>query len=373
MPGCIHRLPTTVRWLAVVVALLCTLTTTGCGSAEHTAPSLTDAAKQAAKTGGRVVAVVHAEWCSPCNELQERVLEAPSGKAALAGHQLVLIDFDDKVGHSQTGQLRVLGLPTTVILAPNAAGVLQEVSRIEGFEQDRDWLTALQTGLQAPIRPAGPANCSSTALADVAASGSAVAAAAQCHAALLTTDQDAAATAALHSLLESLPRRPTDKWQPTERDLVAGSLRQLGRHAVRVRQEPMRCAAVFAGLAAWSELPAANRPGTVYWQAKCHAEAGHLGEADAVTSAWLVGNKNSADARALVADLWVHSHVHLPDAVAMLEGLTAESADDYLWFLLGSARQQLGQQEAAAKAYAEALRRKPSSALYARHVRRHTK
>lgn len=108
---------------------------------------LAKALEQAKAKNSAVVAVVHADWCGPCNEMQLRVHDTPVGRELVAGQILLPVDFEDAVGGVLASRLRVLGLPTTLVLRPDG-NTLKEYARIEGFDSAEEYRAQLLTALE---------------------------------------------------------------------------------------------------------------------------------------------------------------------------------------------------------------------------------
>ena len=192
-------------------------------------PTLT-LAEALAKTGKtkRVVAVVSAEWCGPCNQLASEVLETEDGLALEAAAVTFHIDAETTAGRELVERYSILGYPTTLVLDHEG----KELDRIDGYSRPDAWLGALKAGLarreavslewlraQAEARP-----------------DDADAALAFAEARLVRGETDAAL-----SELQRLAARGGE--------VGANAGRTLGRFHVRVRRDGVKGADVFAALA----------------------------------------------------------------------------------------------------------------------------
>ncbi len=332
---------------------------------------LEQARLQALAKHGAVVVVLQADWCQPCNELEFRVLETNEGKALLAKHVLVTLDFDEPLGAAVASKLHVLGLPTTVVLKPDGRQ-LAEYARIEGFDEAVAWRAALKQALvRVNPEPAGCANAEDRPL-DVTRPAPLLLTDAECLVMQLATEQGATAAAHLHALVDDpATLAQAQKWDEPARARLVGVGQSVGRFDARVAQNQQRAAALFAALAAWPGTPKAELPGLVFWHARCLAKSGDGPGAERVLDAWIAREQGSAAARLLAADLMVHEHVAADRAKRLLDDLlTADPGDHWAHYLAGELATQTGDRAAARKHLAAANQLKPGVALYIRHYLR---
>lgn len=335
-------------------------------------PLLDPALTRAAARKAPVVVVVHAEWCAPCNELELRVLEGPDPKAVLGDAELVKVDFEDSAGHALASRLRVLGLPTTLVLRPDGAGGWREHGRVEGFDNVDDFRQSLRAALDRP-EPV-QVTCPPDRLTDLRpeAPAASLLPALRCAAEGLR-GPDAPGLAARLRAIADAPgwRDPAQRWSEAERQQLVDGLRLSGRYDARVAGDPTRCAQTFATLAAWPGTPARMRPGVVYWQAKCSLDAGKLAEGLGVLDAYLAAEQHSAAARELVADLLVHAKVEPQRARDLLvQVVTADPSNHWAHYLLAELALRAGDREAARRELSLANQLKPNTAIYLRHLAR---
>ncbi len=336
--------------------------------AEHV---LEQARLQAVAKHGAVIAIVHADWCQPCNELQFRVLDTNDGRALVAKHVLVTLDFDEPLGGAVASKLHVLGLPTTVVLRPDG-GKLREFARIDGFDQPDEWRAALKLALaRTNPAPVGCANAEDRPL-DTARPLPLLLTDAECLVMQLSTDRGAAAAATLHGLLDDAAQlAKAAQWPRDARDRLLAVGQNVGRFDARVAQNQQRAGALFGALEAWPGTPADAIPGLVFWHARCLAKAGDAAGAERVVDAYVAREQGSAAARLLAADLMVHEHV-APDRAKRLlaDLLAADPGDHWAHYLAGELAYQTGDRDEARKQLAAANHLKPGVALYIRHYLR---
>lgn len=99
------------------------------------------AAKTAAKKDQRsVVAIVGAEWCKYCHQLEKKTLTDDRVAEALKKFHVVKIDADSEQGKAFSDKYRVQGLPTVVLMDANGT----ERNRIEGYAPPEDFLLLLK-------------------------------------------------------------------------------------------------------------------------------------------------------------------------------------------------------------------------------------
>jgi thioredoxin-like negative regulator of GroEL len=355
---------------------------TGCGAAttagqdtpghdEAAGQVLAGVQRRAAGEHKPVVAVIHADWCGPCSELDARVLDTPQGKQLLQGAIVLPVDFEEGIGGAVSARLRVLGLPTTVVLRAEGDR-LREYGRIEGFETAPEYAQALQTLLErttpvatgcsnADERPLRADQPMSTLLPDV-----------ECTAARLQSEEPGDAADKLRGLLGDPGFNGMGKdWPDDGRERLADAVTLLGRFDSRVARLPQRCAEDFARLAAWPALPEKRKSGAHFWHARCLVKAGRAVEAEAVLQNWLSTHADDPAAKELVADLLVHERLEPGQARQLLgEVLKARPEDDWAWYLLGELDTQAGDKPAAIEHLRMADAIKPGVALYVRHLAR---
>ncbi|MBT9557773.1 MAG: thioredoxin family protein [Myxococcales bacterium] len=176
----------------------------------------------------KVVAVVSAEWCGPCNQLAADVLETEDGQALAGAAVTFHIDAETAAGREVVERHAVLGYPTTLVLAGDGA----ELDRIEGYPGPDAWLGAVKAGLARK-----EAVSVEWLIAQVKAQpGDGEAALALAQARLVRGE-----TAEALPALERLAARGDE--------VGANAGRVLGRYFVRVRRDGPKGAEVFAGLA----------------------------------------------------------------------------------------------------------------------------
>ncbi len=337
--------------------------------AEAATRALANLRRRAAESNQPVVAIVHARWCGPCNELETRVLDTPEGKQ-LMQHTIVLpIDFEDAVGGAVSARLRVIGLPTTLVLRVEGDR-LREYGRVEGFETAPEYRLALQTALErtAPAK-AGCDNADDRALAPLADARTLLPDL-DCSATRLQSEEPGDAADKIRTLLTDPAFAKTGTgWSEDERGRLADFITILGRYDSRVARQSDLCADDFARLAAWPGLPEKRKPGAVFWHARCLNKAGRSAEALNVLTNWLSGRADDPAAKELVADLLVHEHLELARArQLLLEVVKVKPENDWAWYLLGEVATQQGDTRAAIEHLRKADLLKPGVALYVRHL-----
>ncbi len=321
----------------------------------------------ARRTHSPVVAIVHAEWCEPCNELQLHVLDTKEGKALLSKAGVLSIDFDTREGGALASRLRVLGLPTTLVLVPGAFGLV-EVGRIEGFEAATEYQARLKEALARTEPP--PPRCEELEQLPGLDPPEALLDALECAATWLTTDPSLA-----YNLLVDFSRRDWPAaalaWPEPQRARLFDVLRLLGRYQARVEVSLGGCAETFGALARWPGTPKDRRSGAIYWQAACLVRNDQTREATQVLDGWLQQEHDSPQAKELVADLFVHEHIAAERAQHLLqEVLAATPKNDWPHYLLAELAAAHGDKASAAAHLKAALELRPGVALYLNHLNR---
>lgn len=332
---------------------------------------LAKALEQAKAKNSAVVAVVHADWCGPCNEMQLRVHDTPVGRELVAGQILLPVDFEDAVGGVLASRLRVLGLPTTLVLRPDG-NTLKEYARIEGFDSAEEYRAQLLTALErktpavqgcsnADDRPLDAGREVAMLLPDL-----------ECSAQQLLSDSGVVAATRLRSFFEDHQwHAKAAAWPPAERKRLLDVGRSLGRYESRVARKQDQCAQVFASMAQWPTIDAKDVPGMVFWQARCLAKNSENQAAMSVLNTYLSAEKFSNPAKELVADLLVHEKLEPDRAQSLLnEVTTADPYNHWAFYLMGELATERGDRVAGRKYLVTANRIKPGVALYMRHLRR---
>lgn len=86
-----------------------------------------------------MVAIVGADWCHFCHELQDKTLPDPAVKKALEGWNVVLVDGDSEEGKEVSTRYQVGGLPTTLFLDADGS----EIHRLVGFVPAEDFVRSI--------------------------------------------------------------------------------------------------------------------------------------------------------------------------------------------------------------------------------------
>lgn len=343
-------------------------------SAEQSADQRLAALRATATTSAKpVVAIVHAQWCEPCNELELHVLETPEGSALLDRAEVLSIDFDTAEGGALASRLRILGLPTTVVLRPGPTGLV-EVGRIEGYETAGEYRTALDLALNR-LEPAAP-HCADDARPALPAlqQPQELLATLECAASQLTGARATEALGLLRTFFGSQGwATAAGAWPEAERGRLFDAMRTLGRYEARVARLPARCASVFGVLAQWQGSPASKRPGAVYWSAACIARNGSPQTARKIMSAWIESQQDDVQAKELAADLYVHEHIESALAEQLLGAvLAATPTDDWAHYLLADLARAKGDLPGAKTHLETALALRPGVALYLNTLHRLT-
>ncbi len=374
----------TTSFISTVSALTSLFLFTACGASQKAADGVAEvdpavaadawlakALEQAKTKNTSVVAVVHADWCGPCNELQLRVFDTPGGREVLASQIVLPVDFEDPVGSVIAARLRVLGLPTTLVLRPDGSS-LKEYARIEGFDSAEEYRTQLLTALErktpavqgcsnADDRPLDASREVAMLLPDL-----------ECSAQQLLSDAGSVAADRLRGFFNDHQwYAKAAAWTVPDRKRLLDVGRSLGRYESRVARKQDQCAQVFASMAQWPAIDAKDVPGMVFWQARCLAKNSQGEQAMSVLNTYLSAEKFSNAAKELVADLLVHEKLEPDRAQTLLSEVTAANPDNHwAFYLLGELATQRGDRVAGRKYLVTANRIKPGVALYMRHLRR---
>lgn len=319
-----------------------------------------------------VIVLLHADWCQPCNELIFRVMDTREGKALVDGNVYLALDFDEPLGAAVAKKLRVVGLPTTLVLRPGNSGMLEEFARIEGFEHPEEYQSALKQAIsRTNPMPLGCENADDRPL-ELTRPPPLLMTDLECVAMQLTTDAGEDAAIALHAFLDDAnTRAKLAKWPADLRQRVVALVMALGRYDSRVAQQNERAATLFAAMETWPGVEPKDLNSLVFWHARCLAKAGQGEAAEKVLDAHIAADNGSATARLLAADLMVHEHLAPERAKRLLaDYLAAEPNDHWAHYLAGELATQQGDREAARLHLQAANRLKPGVALYIRHYLR---
>ena len=332
---------------------------------------LRDAAKQAEATQSAVIVLLHAEWCQPCNELLYRVMETRDGRQIVGKHVLLSLDFDEPVGGAVAAKLRVLGLPTTLVLRPQSGG-LTEMARVEGFEQPDAFRAALTQALarRQPVA-SGCDNADGRSL-DLTRPVPLLLADLECLQMQLTTGKGVGAAAAIHGLLDDPAHlQSMATWPDEARGRLLAVVQALGRYDSRLARDHRKAAALFAAFVAWPGTRPDAVAGLVFWHARELAKAGDVAGAERVLDRYVAAENGSAQSRLLAADLLVTERIAPLRAKRLLDDyLAADATDHWALYLAGDLAAQLGNREEARARFQAANRLKPGVALYIRQYMR---
>ncbi len=92
-----------------------------------------------ASKGTPVFVYVHAQWCAPCNQLSNEVIDTPHGGQLLQLATGLRVDFDTPAGRAITEKYGVINLPTVLVISAEG----HEVGRVEGYPGRVAWVRAL--------------------------------------------------------------------------------------------------------------------------------------------------------------------------------------------------------------------------------------
>ena len=308
----------------------------------------TDLAAALAAAGDRLVVVsVSADWCTPCHQLHDEVLESDEGARLLDGAVPVQVDFETPQGRRVAGRYGILSLPTTLIIGPGG----DERGRVEGYPGRAAWVSAYRDALAGRAGLAALAERARRAPADLAARR------AWAQGLLVRGDPRGEA------MLREMMRRPDAHG--------AAAARVLGRWLLRAKGRAKEAVALFeAALQRYRDLPDVS--GFRYWAALARHRAGDRRGAIALFDAEIARDPKAFDARLEKADFMAHVGA---DAAATLAAVRAALALDATkaWphYLLAQVQLRLGVRPAAAAAIARARALEPGTAIFTRFQRRH--
>lgn len=301
-----------------------------------------------AKTKKALLVDVYATWCSPCNQLNNEVLNAAEGRALRKLAHGVKIDFESKEGRKVTSRYAVLNLPTTLVL--DAKG--NELGRVEGYPGRKEYVQAIRAALAGRFgldtlakRAAKAPHKHSPAWLDYAQ-------------ALLVRGKHAQAKQIFTRLMASKHPIASRAWRLWGRWLL-----RVKRNGPAAQTHFLAAMKRFSGQRSWS--------GFLYWTAKAYQQQNKKKEALALFDAW--HKRNPKDARPLdyKADFMVH-YQYPPQAI--LKPLQAvmrmQPKDPWLHYLLAQTRWRQKQKQAAHQAIQKAIRLAPKRAIYRNYARR---
>lgn len=323
---------------------------------------------------GQVVLVeVGAEWCGPCQQLKNEVLDTPAGRELLGDDVGVLVDFDSDYGQEVKRAYGVMVVPSLLVL--HAEGY--EIGRVQGYRSKREWLEA--------VRDARAGRLGFDALARRArrAPRDAELQIALAQARLYRGDEAAAYTA-LDGLIEAcpepagayaaLPADATAKAQAAATkaratcDAAAHAGRIKGRWLLRVREDEQAAVVLFHELAN-RFAGTSHHAGFLYWEASALRDAGDKVKAVALLEAWVTDRGGSAEAVSLLADFVVQMDYPAAVSEPIVRKLVALAPSGEAFYLLSRVLASQGDLEGARAAAARAVEADPQTALYQNHLK----
>lgn len=331
-----------------------------------------DDALQGLRPGQVVLVEVGAEWCGPCQQLKNEVLDTPAGRELLGDDIGILVDFDSDYGQEVKRGYGVMVVPSLLVL--HAEGF--EIGRVQGYRSKREWIDAVRDARSGRLGFEALAGRVKRAPQDLELQ----VALAQ---ARLFRGEDARGYAALDDVLSRCPdaqaayAEPLAEASAKERkaaaqaratcDAVAHAGRIRGRWLLRVREDERGAEALFHALVArFAGTP--HHPGFLYWEASAMRDAGDRPGAVALLEAWVAAQADSDEAVALLADFVVQMGYPAEVSEPIVRKLVARAPSGEAFYLLSRVLAGKGDLEGARLAASRAVEVDPQTALYQNHL-----
>lgn len=294
---------------------------------------------------------VSADWCAPCHQLADELLDTPAAAGIVGSDVGVRIDFESPEGQAFKRAYGVLTVPTLVVL--DRAG--HEVGRVEGYPGAAEWQDALRDaragrGGLAPLE-ARVAKAPEDPEAQIALAQ-----------ARLGQGDEARAFAALDAIIARSATAP---------EAAAHAARVKGRWLLRVREDAARGLAHF--LAMMQRF--AGRPGDwrqfAYWTALAHHAAHDDAAALAIFEAWARAAPTAEGPLEDQADFMVLQGFAVAQSEPVVRALVARqpgAASGH--YLLARVLQQKADLAGARAAIAQAVALEADNAMYRNYQRR---
>lgn len=299
------------------------------------------------KTPQPILIYVYAHWCTPCNQLQNEVIDTPNGRQLAQGTTALRVDFDADEGQRVNARYGIIGLPTVLVL--DATG--EELGRVEGYSGKDAFAQEL-----ALVRK-----------------GTRAVAALKVEVENSPGDLDLLVTYAQALLVhgqQAEAKRLLDKGMGSGGSIGARAVRIWGRWLVRVKKDGAAGAAHFLKYMAIYKGKKPAR-GFRYWAARSLLLQGKRAEAITLFDEWILVDPQSYDAAAFKADFMVSNGYDLAEteqAVRFAMGLEDEKGWPH--YLLAEVLLRRNDRAGAVDAVDRAIRLEPHKAIYQNFRRR---
>lgn len=300
-----------------------------------------------AAAGKPVVVVVHAHWCTPCNQLENEVLQTPDGQALLKRAVGAFIDFDTDPGQAVNAKYGIINLPTTLVLGSDGA----ERGRVEGFPGRQAYLQALNDVMTGKAGIEVMAKQLKEAPGDLGLMVSYAQA-------RLVRGEIREAKALL------------DKAMMGKGAVGARAARIWGRYLLRVKKDGPAGTAHFLGaMKTWAGKPAAQ--GFRYWAARGLHMQGRNDAALALFDQWMASDPRSYDAASYKAGFMVNnSYDPAPTVTAIRTAMALGPEKAWPHYLLAEISLRRGDRTTAVSSIRRAMGMAPKKAIFQNFARR---
>ena len=291
-------------------------------------------------TSDVVVTFVHAEWCSPCHQVDREILASVDGQALWKKLDGRRVDFDTPEGQAFTHAHRILSLPTILVAKDDGT----ELGRIEGFLPPAEYLEKLSA----------LARGDSVVTASVEKDDSVADVLGKARKALMAGDETQGI---------ALCRKVQTMDAENREGGYVDAARLLGRYWIRAMGQPAK-GALELERALEVHPGHKGEAGTVFWLAKAYHEQGQHEKAITAFARYVQGN---ASARSyLVRAHFFYLHKKEPQQVrAGLEAaIELDENLSYAYFLLAELARDKGEIEKAKEWIDKAMEKEPNKAIF---------
>ncbi len=297
---------------------------------------------KALEAGKPLVVYVHADWCTPCNQLGNEVLETEDLAVVVRGATGVSADFDTDAGRKVVERFGVINLPTVLYVGKDGG----EIGRVEGYPGREEFLRAF-----ADVR-AGKQSLEELEKQLKEAPGDLD---------LLVSVAQAKLVRGQQSDAKALLDRAMEKGGA----IGARAVRTWGRWLIRVKGDAAPATTFFlTWMKNYEGKPEADH--FRYWAAVGLWRQGKKGEALKLMDARIAADPRGAKAaRSKASFMVLHGYDPRECEIAVRAALSLDDDSGWSWYLLAESLLRQGRNKEATAAIGKARKREPKKAIFA--------